>query len=473
MKSAAHKLAPSATPCAPSTLKKNYNLVEVVSSTVSLKNEGKLWRGPCPFHAETKGSFVVDADHYHCFGCGAHGDIFTWLMWSHSCSFARAIEILGGTPLAKRRESTRETLIESSETREIYSACVSYFQNRLWNSFDARLLAEKRTNQRTMKTFHIGFAPSGGRSCTDYLLRRGFSPEGLVAAGISRELNDGLIDRFVGRIMIPLLEGTECVGFIGRSTRLTPKNQSKYLLPSRSSGFNKKRFLFGMPQADLSRGHIIAVEGAFDCIALHEAGIRNVVALLGCSPSECQLELLHQSAAKVWFMFDGDAAGLTAAAHTAFDERDNRFILLSDNADPDTMWQESGTLLSLKKKLLNCPRVTSFELQGFKLTIPRRFMFGEDYDSTALDDAARPYCQSNLEKGWPHYNCVDFVMSAHPEFADEIRLALHTLRDTAEKGDNGKKHFTKEAIVRFIHAWKKPCQKVREMHRAKQKREAL
>jgi len=307
-------------------LRDRVDVVTVVQRRVALKKSGRDWKGLCPFHGEKTPSFYVVPDKriFHCFGCGATGDAIKFVMQLDGKSFREAAEQLAGEagvdlkpedPEEARRSNRRAALAEVNE-----KACV-FYERVLWEhprGAVARDHLEKRgVSVETAKAWRLGYAPELWDSLSKSLARGKVDPKLVEEAGLGvpRKKQQGLYDRFRGRLMIPIREAGRTVGFGGRL--LEGESEAKYLNSPDTPLYTKGGVLFALDKArDAIRreGVALFVEGYFDAIGLHQAGVQTAVATCGTALTEKHLDLVHRAGAReLVFVFDGDAAGLRAA----------------------------------------------------------------------------------------------------------------------------------------------------------------
>ena len=307
-------------------LRDRVDVVTVVQRRVALKKSGRDWKGLCPFHGEKTPSFYVVPDKriFHCFGCGATGDAIKFVMQLDGKSFREAAEQLAGEagvdlkpedPEEARRSARRAALAEVNE-----KACV-FYERVLWEhprGAVARDHLEKRgVSVETAKAWRLGYAPELWDSLSKSLARGKVDPKLVEEAGLGvpRKKQQGLYDRFRGRLMIPIREAGRTVGFGGRL--LEGESEAKYLNSPDTPLYTKGGVLFALDKArDAIRreGVALFVEGYFDAIGLHQAGVQTAVATCGTALTEKHLDLVHRAGAReLVFVFDGDAAGLRAA----------------------------------------------------------------------------------------------------------------------------------------------------------------
>ncbi len=304
-------------------IKSRLSIVEVISPHVPLKKAGRNFKGLCPFHTEKTPSFIVFPDQgtYHCFGCSAGGDIFTFLMKTQNLEFGDALRMLAdraGVVLPEHR-TTPEQEEAHRRVYELTAAAGTFFHDLLIRAPAAesarRYLERREVSGATIEAFRLGFAPDEWEATGRYLAGKGFTREEIVTAGlaIQREGGNGQYDRFRNRIIYPIrdLKG-RVIGFGGR---VLDDSQPKYLNSPETPIFAKGANLYA---ADFARSPIIeadlavVVEGYMDVLAAHQRGFRNVVASLGTAISEDQLRLLKRFTKNIVLALDPDVAGAEA-----------------------------------------------------------------------------------------------------------------------------------------------------------------
>jgi DNA primase len=341
------------------SIRESCSIVDIISDYVSLKKTGTNHRGLCPFHNEKTPSFFVNESRrsFYCFGCGEHGDVFSFLMKRENMSFIEAVRHLAqrcGIALPERRLSPQEAA--RLEAREEYVA-INAEAARLYHELllkDPRAerarkyLADRGMSAETIAAFEIGFAPDAWDTLTRCLRTGGFSIERAVEIGLlAARKTDGWYDRFRNRIIFPIRNSARQV--IGFGGRIIDDGEPKYLNSPESPIYSKRASLYALPLASqhISReDRALVVEGYLDAITLHQAGIHNAVAALGTALSEQHIELLRRYSATVIMVFDADTAGENAmmrslepflAAQLA-----PRFMLLPPGEDPDSFVKRNG-----------------------------------------------------------------------------------------------------------------------------------
>jgi DNA primase len=336
------------------------DLVRLVSRRVKLNRRGRLFWGLCPFHKEKSPSFKVESErrNYKCFGCGAAGDAFKWLMETEGLNFPEAVERLAleaGVSLPKRtaedeaRESRRKNLYDIIET-----ACV-FFERQLREPAGAparEYLLRRGLDESTWKRFRLGYALSGRIALIDHLKTAGVAVPDMVAAGLARENGtEPARDFFFHRVMFPIAdEKGRVVAFGARA--IESESKPKYLNTGETALFSKGQLLYNFHAARTAAfksGQILVAEGYMDVIALVRAGLEAAVAPLGTALTADHLALLWRTAPEPIVSFDGDEAGRRAAARAALMAlplltagHSLRFAFLPVGEDPDSLVRASG-----------------------------------------------------------------------------------------------------------------------------------
>src|SRR5882762_2190916 len=311
------------------TVKERVDIVQLIGERVALKKTGRAFSGLCPFHSEKTPSFTVDPDRrtYHCFGCGRHGDIFTWLEELDGVEPVEALKILAeraGVELTSRRdpaEQEREKrLFAANDTAHFYFRQALRLTDR--GKEVARYLADRGILPETVEKFGLGYAPDSWDGLVGYLRKKGYSDDEVVAAGLVGKSDRGLFDWFRDRLIVPIKDGRgRIIAFGGRAMR--SDQRGKYVNSQGTVLFNKGATLYAL---DAARAAIrkertaVIVEGYFDAIALHQAGFENAVASMGTALTEDQYHVMDaMRIERAIVAFDGDAAGQSSAERRGID----------------------------------------------------------------------------------------------------------------------------------------------------------
>ena len=303
-------------------IRERVSIVEVVSGYVTLKKAGRNHLGLCPFHSEKTPSFTVSDDRglFHCFGCGAGGTVFTFLMRVERVDFPEAVQLLArraGVSLPARVDQPgggepRDRLFELNEAAQAYFR--EAFQSAAGRG--ARQYLEKRgLTAAAIERYGLGYCPPAGGGVARALSARRLSSAHATELGLIGRRSDGrFYDRFWGRVTFPIRDGSgRILGFGGRTLG---NDHPKYLNSPESSLFHKGQVLYGLfeaRQAIRDADRVVIVEGYLDALALVEAGIGHAVASLGTALTAAQLRLARRFAPEVVAFFDGDRAGQEAA----------------------------------------------------------------------------------------------------------------------------------------------------------------
>lgn len=310
-------------------IKERLAIEDVVSQYVKLTKAGMSYKARCPFHSEKTPSFIVSPDRgtYHCFGCGAGGDIFTFVQEIEGVDFKGALKMLAdraGVPLDEWRPESGTHKDEKDRLFEVMESAAEFFEASLTESHPARTyLHERGLIDATIKNFRIGWAPDEWHALSTHLKRGGFSERELLSAGLTKEGDKGNYDRFRSRIMFPINDTAgRVVAFSGRifGEDTTKDDVAKYMNSPETPLFHKSRILYGFDRAKQAiRKHqfAILVEGQMDLVAVHQAGWPNAVAVSGTALTEEHLALIRRFVENLLLALDSDSAGIAAARKSA------------------------------------------------------------------------------------------------------------------------------------------------------------
>lgn len=336
------------------------DLVRLVSRRVKLQRRGRLFWGLCPFHREKSPSFKVESErrNYKCFGCGASGDAFKWLMETEGLRFPEAVERLAqeaGVSLPKpsvedeEREKRRKSLYEIVETAAVF------FERQLrgpQGSLAREYLARRGLDENAWKRFRLGYAPQARSALVEQLKSAGIPQSDIVAAGLARETGaEPPRDFFFHRVMFPIADAKgRIVAFGARALESDAK--PKYINTGETPIFSKGQLLYNFHTARAAAfqsGQMLVAEGYMDVIALVRAGFDAAVAPLGTALTADQLSLIWRTVPEPVLSFDGDEAGQRAAARAALmalpllgPGHSLRFAFLPPGEDPDSLIRASG-----------------------------------------------------------------------------------------------------------------------------------
>ena len=300
------------------------DIVDVISGYVSLKKKGSSYFGLCPFHSEKSPSFSVSSQKqmYYCFGCGAGGNVFTFLMEYENFTFQEAVKYLaeragvelpedtGYSKEAKDRADAKANLLEINKL----AAQFFYVQLRRPQGKTAmEYLVGRQLGEDTMKAFGLGYAGKYGNELYQYLKKKGYSDEVLKTSGlIGYDEKQGPFDKFWNRVIFPIMDvNSRVIGFGGR---VMGEGKPKYLNSPETLVFDKSRNLYGLHNARRTRkSYFLLCEGYMDVISLHQAGFTNAVASLGTAFTSGHANLIKRYVKEVYLTYDSDEAGTKAA----------------------------------------------------------------------------------------------------------------------------------------------------------------
>ncbi len=340
------------------------DMVALVSARTALRRAGvNSYFGNCPFHDERTGSFHVSPDDklYYCFGCGAKGDAFNFVMETEGLDFKGALESLAGrvgVSLEVVDEDPRYAERRRREERlyELLARSAAYYARCLWESADAReareYLAGRGLAEATLRTFRVGYAPGAWDRILTGSRRAGFTEEELLDVGLirrSERSRAGAFDFFRDQIMFPAADARGRVRGFGARRMRDDQPIAKYINTPDGPVYHKREVLFGIDRARASAakaGRMILVEGYTDVLALHQAGIENVVGIMGTSFPEEQLRELARVVTVLELCLDADSAGqeavLRAARAAAGRGIELRVVVLPEGADPADLALSEG-----------------------------------------------------------------------------------------------------------------------------------
>lgn len=307
-------------------IKYRCDIYDVISSYVNLKRAGSNYTGLCPFHSEKTPSFTVfpSTSSFYCFGCGAGGDVITFVMKAENLDYAEAVETLAaraGIPLPAA--STAEETQQKKRKRllEMHREAARFFHRSLLNAdlgARARSYLQTRGIQKHAVThFGLGYAPNEFYALTDYLRSLGYTEEEMVSGSLCyrSKKNNRVFDAFRNRVMFPLIDtGGDVIGFAGRAIDHVDETTRKYINSSDTPIFKKSRFIYALNYARKhSRDYMILCEGPMDTIALHMAGFEMAVATQGTAITDEHARILSKYTKRVILAYDSDAAGQNAS----------------------------------------------------------------------------------------------------------------------------------------------------------------
>jgi DNA primase len=366
------------------------DIVEVISSYFPLKRAGSSWRALCPFHREKTPSFHVNSQRqsYHCFGCGAGGTVFRFVMDYEHVDFPSAVRRLAqraGVPVVEEAGGAQDdrAILLRKRLLALHAEAASWFHENLLKSPHAEAartyLQARKISAETVKSWLLGYAPESRNSLLDHLRSRQFSSEELMQSGLllateeERESDPGvsagrLFPRFRGRLMFPIRNDYgEVIAFSGRVLDPTAKT-AKYVNSPDTPLFNKGRVLYGLDKSKralIEASTAIVCEGQIDVIRAFEAGVSNVIAPQGTAFTAEQARLLRRFVESVILCFDSDQAGQKAIGRSLPSllgcGLEVRIALLPEGEDPDSLIRSQG-VAPFREILSAAPRFFDYAL---------------------------------------------------------------------------------------------------------------
>lgn len=339
-------------------IKASNNIVDIIGEYTDLKKMGSSYKGLCPLHNEKTPSLSVDekGQFFHCFGCGAGGDVVSFIMQKEGLAFPEAMEYLADKAGINIEYS--DNFKDNSKNKELYEInkdVMMFYYRKLLVSKDAiGYLKNRGLSSKIVNRFMLGFADESWNELVNYIEYKGYDKKDLEAIGlIKQNKSGGFYDKFRNRIIFPIINHYgNVIGFGGRSI---DGGEPKYLNSPESDIFKKRYNLYGLNVYKKQKSKdIILVEGYMDVIALNNHGIDYSVASLGTALTHEQAKLIKRYADDVYICYDSDKAGMAAtdkAVDIFLDEDVKAKIIILDNGlDPDDFIKEHGKEIFLKRK---------------------------------------------------------------------------------------------------------------------------
>ena len=383
------------------------DIVEVISGYVRLQKKGSNYFGLCPFHNEKSPSFSVSPGKqmYYCFGCGAGGNVITFLMEYENQTFPEAVRTLAqraGIALPEADDSKEARQADSRRARllEINKEAAKYFYYQLRTergSVGMEYLRKRELSDETMNHFGLGYANKYSNDLIQYLKSKGYSEDLIRDAGLCNvDEKHGMYDKFWNRVMFPIQDINHRV--IGFGGRVMGDGKPKYLNSPETEIFDKSRNLYGLNFARTSRkGNVILCEGYMDVIAMHQAGFTQAVASLGTAFTSGQASLLRRYANEILLSYDSDGAGVNAALRAIGILKEagmtGRVINLEPYKDPDEFIKALGGE-EFQKRLDHAENSFFFELRQLQ----KKYDLSDPEQKTAFHrEIARKLCTFSEE----------------------------------------------------------------------------
>ncbi len=339
-------------------IRQTASIVEIASQYTTLRRRGNKHVGLCPFHSEKTPSFTVDDEKqlFHCFGCGAGGDIFTLVMERENLSFPEALKYLAekyNIPLPKKREFSPQLQKLEEQLFKINENTLAFFKKNLFTTKEGEkaleYLKKRDISEEIIQKLKIGYALNSWDSLLSFFKEKKVTPKLLEKAGLVlyNQKKDSYYDRFRGRIIFPIFGLTgKVVAFGGRSIL---NAEPKYLNSPDTPVYSKGKILYGLnfsKESIRDTGEVIIVEGYTDFVSLYQAGITNIAASLGTSLTSDQVSQTLRFAPKIIINYDGDSAGKLATSRgiSLYFEKasEPEILILPENLDPDSYLRKYG-----------------------------------------------------------------------------------------------------------------------------------
>lgn len=327
-------------------IKERLSIVEVISAYLTVEKAGKNYKAKCPFHNEKTPSFSISPDRgmYYCFGCGAKGDIFSFVEHFEGVNFLGALKILAERAGVELISYTNSKKDKTDIYYEIMEEATCFFEMKFETNKEAKdYLLQRGLNDTSLKKFRIGYAPDSWDSLVNHLVSKGYKKEDIETVGLIKKKDNRYYDRFRSRIMFPINDSSgRVIAFSGRIFSIEAKankiEEAKYINSPETPLYNKSNVLFGIDKAKNSiriRDYSIIVEGQMDLILSHQAGFTNTVAVSGTAFADSTLEsigkvgqegeelkinnlgLIKRLSSNIIFAYDGDDAGIRAVGRSA------------------------------------------------------------------------------------------------------------------------------------------------------------
>ena len=340
----------------------NNDIVDYVSKFVQLKKSGRDYSGLCPFHNEKTPSFHVSSEKqlFHCFGCGASGNLVQFVMRTENLDFVETIKLLADRAGIKVPENGAGMSDEFHEKKkrilDMNRLSARFFYNCLIDEqtgAQAReYLKKRKLSAKTVKAYGLGCTPKGKTDLVEYLKSNSYTEAEIVEAGLAVEREGKIIDKYRNRVMFPIIDvRSNVIGFSGRTLyeakEINGHKIPKYLNSPQTIAFDKGRNLFSLNLAKNERaGKLVLCEGNIDVISVYQAGVKNVVASLGTALTEDQVKLMLRYANEILICYDMDEAGRKAALEAIniinSQNGKSRVVLLDGAKDPDEYINKNG-----------------------------------------------------------------------------------------------------------------------------------
>lgn len=359
-------------------IKNRANIVDYIGRVVSLQKKGGNYWGCCPFHTEKTPSFSVSESkqYFTCFGCGAKGDLVTFVERYYNLGFVEALEKLGQEYGVEVKSSGNANTEKYKRLYEINREAAVFFMKALYKPGcpGYKYITSRGLSPETLKEFGIGYADDDWHSLRNHLRSKGYDDKTMLALGLLSESKGKVYDKFRGRVIFPIINTSgKVIGFGGR---IIGDGEPKYLNSSESPIFQKKNNLYAL---NLSRKYAgeqdcaILVEGYMDVVSLYQNGVKNVAASLGTALTENQAKLLKRYTKNIVLSYDADNAGRKAALRGIEilhkEECNVKVLHVSDGKDPDEFVKKNGPE-AFRKEVKSALNYAEYRLEDVKRRFP-------------------------------------------------------------------------------------------------------
>ena len=449
------------------------DIVDVISGYVRLQKKGSSYFGLCPFHNEKSPSFSVSRQKqmYYCFGCGAGGNVFTFLMEYENFSFVEAVKFLADRagielPEMEYSKEAKEKADLKSTILEMNKLAAKYFYVQLKSERGSQAysyLKNRELSDETITAFGLGFSNKYSDDLYKYLREKGYSEDLIRQAGlINTDERQGVYDKFWNRVMFPIMDvNNRVIGFGGR---VMGDAQPKYMNSPETKIFDKSRNLYGLNIARRTRkNYLIICEGYMDVISMHQAGFTNAVASLGTALTSGHASLMRRYTKEVLLTYDSDEAGQKAALRGIPILRGAglrpKVVNLAPYKDPDEFIKAEG-MEAFEKRLENAMNYFLFEVQ----VLEKEYDFNDPESKTEF---YRAIAEKLLEfsEELERNNYIESISKKYQILPEDLRrmvnnMALSGRRVTQPKAENltdrrkaRKKESGKEASQKLMLTW--------------------
>ncbi len=417
------------------------DIKDVVGSYVRLQNKGSVFMGLCPFHSEKTPSFAVTPSRgtYHCFGCGASGDVYSFLMEYENVTFPEAVVMLAeraGIPITQEdlsEEQQREQKLRNN-LLELQKEAATYYIHKLYSPAGRNAMAylkRRGLSDKTIRAFGLGYADKTG-GLYGHLKEKGYTDALIKKSGLFSwdEKKSLFSDKFWNRVMFPIMDVNRRV--IGFGGRVMGDAKPKYLNSPETELFEKSKNLYGLYAAkQKSRGKIVVCEGYMDVISLHQAGFENAVASLGTALTRQHAVLIRRYAKEVLLLYDSDEAGVRAALRAVPLLRQAglkpKIVDLAPYKDPDELLNEAGAE-EMKK------RFDSAE-NGFMFEIRKAYESYEMSDPQAVSDFQHETVKKIYASFSDEIERNSYIQSVSQKYGIDADTQKRELRRLAMRGE--------------------------------------